>query len=79
MTIPIIVLIVSLIIQYMFIINLIQVWLEMSCFWGRVAFRQRTGDKFDIEYSFKIKTILIAGFVCSIPGLLWSIIKLATM
>jgi hypothetical protein len=79
MTIPIIVLIVSLIIQYMFICDIFHKWIDMSCFWGRVAFRQRNGETFNIEYKFTIKTILIAGFVCSIPGMLWSIIKLATM
>lgn len=76
---PIIVLILCLIIQYMFICEVIQKWLEMSCFWGRVAFRQRKGDEFDIEYKFTIKTVLIAGVVCSVPGMLWSIIKLAAM
>jgi hypothetical protein len=79
MLIPIIVLVVSLFIIYMFILNLMQLWLNMTCFWGRVMYRKLDKQEFDIEYSFKISTTLVAGTVCAIAGLLWSVIKLAMM
>lgn len=72
-------LIISLIFIYLFIGNVIYVWLETNTFWNRVAFRQRNGEKFDIEYSFHISNIVMIGFVFAIPTMLWCVIKLATI
>lgn len=74
---PIVALIVSIFLVYLFIVRVINLWLDVMTFWNRVAYRQRNGDKFDIEYSFTFGTFTIVAGICGFAGLLWSVIKLA--
>lgn len=76
---PIIILITSVFIISVFILRVLTVWIRMQCFWGRVLFRKIDGQKFDIEYEFSVNGYLTICAVFSFAGMLWSVIKLATM
>lgn len=73
MLIPIIVLLVSVFFISIFIGNVLNVFIELPCFWGRVAFRSPQ----KIEYKFTIPYWNILLGIFGFAGLLWSVIKLA--
>lgn len=76
---PIIVLLASGFVIYLFILKAVILWLDVTTFWNRVAFRQRRGDNFSIEYSFTMGKWYVVGFVAAVPAMLWSVIKLAAL
>ena len=69
------VLLVSMWLVYVGIRGMINLFLAVVCFWGKVIWK----DVGRIEYSFKPGGAALVAFVVGLAGLLWAVIRLAML
>ena len=73
MTIPLIVLAISLVFLYVGISSIIHLFIQVISFWAEVIWK----DVSKINYSFKAGGLGLVCFVLGLAGMLWSVIVLA--